>query len=155
MQGVKHLVECHCILPQYKNKVPTIYHKFVVFSTIDDSDTVVSTQVQCNNCGTIHKIIDVCRSEIVAGKDESKLVERKEDVSISLPKSLVDLFDTYQLEIADFQHARFIIENQLWDSTIVLSSEVENDVKAGKIVRFVSKESFRVEPFSSRTMFGE
>ena len=149
MQGVKHLLECHCILPQFKNRNPTIFHKFVAFSVIDDSDTVVSTQVQCNNCGTIHKIVDLCRSEIISGKDESKLVEKVEDVSVSLPKSIVDLFKTYNLEISDYQKARFILENQMWDSTILLSSETEEDSKVGKLLRFTSRDSFRVEPFST------
>ncbi len=39
-RGQKHLIECHCILPQYRRSSNTVYHKFVVFSVIDDSDTV-------------------------------------------------------------------------------------------------------------------
>lgn len=144
------MLECHCILPQYKNRVPPVFHKFVAFSVIDDSDTVVSSQVQCNNCGTIHKIIDLCRSEIIAGKDESRLVEKKEDVMISLPKSISDLFETYKLEIADYQFARFVLENSIWDSTIILSSEIEDESRVGKILRIVSRDVFRVEPFSTK-----
>ena len=36
--GVKHLIECHCILPQFKKKQPPIYHKFTVYSKFN-SDT--------------------------------------------------------------------------------------------------------------------
>jgi hypothetical protein len=148
MKGYKHLIECHCVLPQYRNKKKIIYHKFVVFSTIDNSDTVVPSYAQCNNCGTVHRIYDICKTEIISGKDESRGVESKEDVSISLPKSLVELFESYKLDVPDYQYARFILENELWNSTITLASELEGEQREGKILRFLSGEKFRVEPFT-------
>lgn len=148
--GIKHLIECHCVLPQFMGKAKTIYHKFIVFSVIDESDTVVASYEQCNNCGTIHKVYDLCRSEIIAGKDQSSNVEKINDVKISLPKSLVELFESYKLDLPDYQYARFILENEAWESTIVLDSETDNGTKNGKIVRFISSERFRVEPFLSQ-----
>ena len=41
MAGIKHLIECHCMLPQYRNKKDRQYHKFVVFSIIDNADCVI------------------------------------------------------------------------------------------------------------------
>jgi hypothetical protein len=148
MQGVKHLVECHCVLPQFRERKIPVYHKFTVFSVIDKSDTVIPTYAQCNNCGTVHKIYDVCKSEIIAGKDESAVVEKKSDISVSLPSSLVELFESYGLETPDYQYARFIIENKMWDTIIVLTAENEGEARSGKILRFVSDEKFRVEPFT-------
>jgi hypothetical protein len=147
MQGYKHLIECHCVLLQYRDRKDPIYHKFVVFSAVDDTDTVIPAYAQCNNCGTVHKIYDICKSEIIAGKDESSSTEKKEDVCISLPKSLVELFESYNLEVANYQYARFILENKIWDSTIILTSELDGEQHAGKILRFLSAEKFRVEPF--------
>ena len=60
MRGQKHLIECHCILPQYRRALNTVYHKFVVFSEIDDSDTVVPKFAQCNNCGVIGHLAGQC-----------------------------------------------------------------------------------------------
>ena len=148
--GIKHLVECHCVLPQFVGRAKPVYHKFVVFSVVDDSDTVIATYEQCNNCGTIHKVYDICRSEIIAGKEQSANVESIKDVKISLPKSLVELFESYKLELPDYQYARFILENELWNSTITLDSETNDGVKNGKIVRFISADRFRVEPFTSQ-----
>tara|TARA_R110000803_G_scaffold106580_3_gene174672 strand:- start:611 stop:1072 length:462 start_codon:yes stop_codon:yes gene_type:complete len=148
MQGYKHLIECHCVLPQFRNKIDVVYHKFTAFSIIDDNDTVVSSLAQCNSCGTIHKIIDICKSEIMTGKDESRAVELKEDISMSLPSSLVELFANYKLDLPDYQHARFILENKMWDATIVLTVDAEGDQQEGKVLRFISEERFRVEPFS-------
>lgn len=148
MKGTKHLVECHCILPQFRDKKDPVYHQFVVFSEIDNSDTVIASNAQCNNCGTMHKIYGICKSEIVAGKDESASVESIRDVSMSLPNSLVELFGEYNLELPDYQLARYIMENKLWDSTVILSKEQEEEQTNGKILRFLGPERFRVESFS-------
>ena len=115
---------------------------------MDDSDTVVPTCAQCNNCGTVHQIYDICKSEICPGKDESRSVEKREDVCISLPTSLVELFESYSLEVVDYQYARFVLENKRWGTTIILSSESSGEKKEGKILRFLSEEKFRVEPFT-------
>ena len=147
--GYKHLVECHCVLPQFRHKKTVTYHKFAVFSVADESDTVSPHLAQCNNCGTVHRVFDVCKSEILAGKDESRAVEKKEDVCLSLPSALVELFASYRLELPDYQFARFILENEKWDSMIVLTSEHTVTAREGELVRFVSQDKFRVEPFSS------
>ena len=150
MKGLKHLVECHCILPQYRDRDKPVYHRFVAFSEIDDSDTVVTSYAQCNNCGTVHKVLDICKSEIIAGKDESATVERIQDVAMSLPPSLTELFESYSLELPDYQYARFILDNQVWGTTMTLSKETEDGVTNGKCLKFVSIDKFRVEQFSMK-----
>ena len=154
-QGYKHLIECHCVLPQFRHKKSVVYHKFAVFSILDESDVIIPSLAQCNNCGTIHKIVDICKSELVPGKDESRAIEKKEDISMSLPSSLVELFSSYQLEIPDYQLARFILENEKWDSTILLSAEDVGSRRDGKVLRFLSSDKFRVEPFSRNEVFDD
>jgi len=73
--GVKHLVQCRCVLPQYKSALTPVYHQFVVFSVIDETDSVISKIVQCNNCGILHRIFEVGKSEILSGKEELKSLE--------------------------------------------------------------------------------
>ncbi len=152
MNGTKHIIECHCILPQYRERKSPVYHKFVAFSEIDKSDTVIPSYVQCNNCGTVHRVYDICKSEIIAGKDESATVEKISDVSLSLPTSLKELFESYSLGLADYMLARHIIENKKWDSTIVLSKETEGQATTGKILRFIDIDRFRVESFSRKEL---
>jgi|TARA_Y100000034_G_C6905743_1_gene420204 hypothetical protein len=93
-------------------------------------------------------VFDICKSEILSGKDESRAVEKKEDVMLSLPSSLSELFASYGLDLPDYQMARFIMENKKWNDTIVLTSESESGNCEGKVLRFISEEKFRVEPFS-------
>ena len=61
--GVKHLVQCNCMLPQLKSK--SILHKFLVFSIVDDNNKVQVKFAQCNNCNVIHKVTEVCKSTIL------------------------------------------------------------------------------------------
>ena len=148
MNGTKHIVECHCILPQYRDRKDPVYHKFVVFSELDDSDTVIPNHAQCNNCGTVHKIYDICKSEIITGKEESAIVEKIKDVAISLPTQIVELLESYSLDLCDYQVARFILENKKWDQVLTLGSESEGEQTTGKILRFLGPDRFRVESFS-------
>lgn len=152
MEGYKHLIECHCVLPQFRQLEKPIFHKFVVFSTLDDEGNVLPKMAQCNNCSAVHKIVDICKSEIAIGKDETRSVLTKSDISRSLPKSLVDLFEEHELGVADYEFAKFIIENEKWGSVIILSKEAEGDGYAGKTLNFVGPEKFRIEPFFATDM---
>lgn len=150
MKGIKHLVQCHCILPQYRNKKDPIFHKFPVFSVIDESDTVILKYAECNNCGAAHKVYDICKSEIMTGRDEVTSQLSIQDFKYSLPGDLFELLVHYKKEIPDFEMSQFIIDNEKWDSTIVLSREEMDDHTQGKMLRFIAKEKFRIESYTHK-----
>ena len=150
MEGTKHIIECNCVLPQYRKSENPVFHKFVAFSVIDDSGTVVPKTVQCENCGTIHKIYDLCRSEIIPGKDETKSVITKNDIVVSLPDQLVKIFEDHNLGIADYEAAKFYLENEKWGSIIILSKEIEGGGYSGKTLTFVSPGKFKIDPYFYR-----
>ena len=150
MKGIKHLVQCHCILPQYKNSKNPVFHKFTVFSILDESDTVLVKYAECNNCGSVHKVYDVCKSEIVPGKEDSRSVLKKEDFRFSLPDSLFELLGQYEKEICDYEFSQFIIDNEVWDSTITLTREELEDHVQGKLLRFLESEKFRIESYTHK-----
>ena len=149
---MKHLIQCHCVLPQYKNSMDPVFHQFSVFSIIEnDSDTVVPKFAECNNCGAAHKIIDICKSEILTGKDEVRTQMSIEDIQYSLPSSLFELLISYNRDLPDFEHAQFIIENEQWNRHIVLTREELDDYVQGKLVRFIAADKFRVESYTSKS----
>ena len=80
MRGVKHLIQCHCMLPQFRNMKEPIFHKFPVFSVIDNSDITIEKFSICNNCAALHKVVDICKSEIVIGADDRNVARTIEDV---------------------------------------------------------------------------
>ena len=146
--GIKHLIQCHCMLPQYKNAPEPVFHQFMVFSILDeDSDTVEVKFASCNNCGAVHKIVDICKSEILTGRDEVPTQMSIEDFKFSLPADLYELLVTYNKEIADFEHAQFLLEHEKWNKHIILNREELDDCIQGKLVKFIASDRFRIESY--------
>lgn len=150
---LRHLIECHCILPQYRGHSDAVYHKFVVFTEIDGDDNVIVKHAQCNNCGVIHRIIDVGRSEIIPGKEASASLVNVSDVKLSLPQSVVSVLETYACDVSVWEEAAWIIEHSDWGSCVILSSEEKSGVVEGKYLKFIGHSSVKIEPFSNKFLF--
>lgn len=147
LQGVKHLIQCHCILPQFKGAADPVFHKFVVFSVIDDSDTVQPKFAQCNNCGIVHKITDVCKSELT-NKEDAKFLPNIDDIKFSIPSDLSRLLESYNSDIATWEQAEWIYLTKSWDQWITLARDESDDGEIhGKRLIFTSDGKFRIEAF--------
>lgn len=146
-EGYKHLIECHCVLPQFKNSKEQIFHKFVVFSIIED-DEVQQKFAQCNNCGVIHKVIDICKSEISAGKDDARFLTNFDDIKLSLPKNVVSILEKNECDIATWEQAEWIYLQERWGDSVIISknSSIDDEVH-GKKLRFISKDKLKIEAF--------
>ena len=147
LSGIKHLIECHCILPQYRGRKETVFHKFVVFSIVDASDTCVPKYVQCNNCSAVHKVYDICKSEIIPGRDELKTVVSIEEVKFGMNSDVRDLLDSYSCDIATWEMAKFILDNEKWGSSLVITQDTINENIQGKFLVFHAKDKFQIENF--------
>ena len=155
MNGIKHLIECHCVLPLYRNRDNPVYHKFIVFSVIDDSDTVVPKYSQCNNCGVIHKVIDLCRSEVLAGRDELRSVISIDDLRVMIPEDIVRVLDSYTCDLATWENVLFILQNKKWGSAVIMVREELEKETHGKRLIFTGPGSTQIEPFITRSTVGE
>lgn len=147
MEGVKHLVDCNCILPQMRGKNPPLFHSFVVFSTILDDGSIVEKHAQCNNCGIIHRVYDIRKSELLK-KEQHASVQTIEDVSLSLPTELSSILLSYKCDIASWEHAQFIFENEKWGDFIVISREFEDGITNGKRLVIAGQKKFKIEPIT-------
>ena len=114
---------------------------------IDESDTVVPKYAQCNNCGTIHKVYDICKSEIITGKDEMKSTSKIEDFKFRLPNDLVNLLVNYNCEISIWGNVYFAFSNEKWGTKIILTRESINDETFGKVLNIKNERQFLVEDF--------
>lgn len=146
MEGIKHLVSCHCMLPQYANRKNPLFHKFIVFSEIDDNDAVVPKIVSCNNCGAVHKITEIGKSEISIDRNINSQMT-KEDIASCLPDNLTKILDSYKVDLSTWEEAKFYIDNQKWGSTIVLVKDEEKGIVQGKVLHVLGSTSFRIETF--------
>lgn len=154
MEGVKHLVECQCVLPQFRNKTPVVYHKFVVFSIINDSNSVLQSVAKCNNCGILHRVFEIGKSEILMGdEDGAGSILSKEDMRLMIPSSISQVLDSYSADIPTWQQCLFLIENEKWDVPIVISKEQneDNGTVKGKIMKIGAGGRIKLETFVDQT----
>jgi hypothetical protein len=147
-QGMMHLIECTCILPQYLQSKNPIFHKFVVFSIVDACGDVEQKYVTCNNCGVVHRVYDICKSDVSHGRDTLRGAITIDEIRCTLPPRLTTLLESNECELPAWEHAKFIIDEQRWGQRVILTSEVIDGMRAGKFVIIQSPESFGVAQYS-------
>ena len=152
MRGVKHIIECRCILPTLKNRIDPPLHKFIVFSVINDNDAINEKYSQCNNCGIVHKIIDLCQSEIIHSREDLKSALTIEDIKFTLPESVTNILEIYDCDLATYEHVKFMYDFNVKDEFTILTKEMDETGTRieGKVLRYKEGKTFSIEPFSSQ-----
>lgn len=153
MRGLKHLVNCRCVLHQFKSRKNPPSHAFVVFSVIEEDNRVQPKYAQCNNCGIIHKVVDICKSEILEDKEQMKSILSIEDVKCSLPPNFVNVLESNSADLATWENVQFLLQNKEWGSSVVLTSELNDDTRTGKILIVLGESLLKVELFSREESF--
>jgi len=151
IHGQKHLIKCRCVLPQFKRLENPPVHQFIVFSVIQEDETVKTRYSQCNNCGVVHKIIDVCKSEIVSGKENMNSLIKIEDIKPSLHPNFVGILESSQADLATWESVQFIVENKQWGQFVVLTHDSEGEEIHGKYIRILGESICKVETFMRST----
>ena len=144
MPGIKHLIECHCVLPLFKSSQKIIYHKFPVYSKITASGMLVEKLVKCNNCEAAHLINEVCKSEIQPGKDQTEVVVSKEDISYMLDDKLVKLLEKTNSDISTWEHVLDVVEEERWGENIIIKREIIDDKEHVKVLTFSATNKFKL-----------
>jgi len=147
VKSIKHTIQCHCILPQYRNREEPVFHQFIAFGVIDDSDTLISKYVNCNHCSAVHRIFDVCKSEIVVGKEDINSTVSIDDVSLMIPKDIVSVLEAYDCDLPEYEHALFIYQNKLFNESIILTRDSMESEVIGKRLTFTKMGSASIESF--------
>ena len=145
MKGVKHLVQCHCVLPQFRGSDPPVFHKFVVFSVINDEDAVVEKVAKCPNCDALHSVTEIGKSEIARGRDGSSSAMDIEDIKSQLPTSLATILDRHKVDDATYEQALFYVNTYNTDEPIVLAKERLDESTSVKALWLRPDRSFRIE----------
>ena len=133
MSYIKHLVECQCTLRLYKNRSKQIYHKFPVFSLIEEDDSVKEKYVICNNCDIVHRVYEVNKSEIKWGNEGLKsLVTTKEDLKFNFESQgltdLVTILNANMIDISEWEYIDYILENNIDGQVVLEKNEMDNNI---------------------------
>lgn len=144
MKSVRHLIQCRCFLQQFKKTGR--FHQFSVFSLIDDDDVVKPKFVQCPNCGIIHRVFEIGKSEILNGREYMNSIVSLDDIKLSLGPRITSVMEKHEIDdVSAWEEVKHIIDNQLWGSFIVLSKEHHNDEMNIKLLKIVNNDSFVVD----------
>jgi hypothetical protein len=141
-------------MQQFKRIKNAPSHQFVVFSVIDDDNKAIPKFAQCNNCGVIHKVIDVGKSEIMVGKEHMSSIVSISDMRMALPEKLVGLLEANSCDLPTWESVSFIIEHKRWGDIVVLASDSEAGLRQGKFVKIIGESLFKVESFAREEIVG-
>lgn len=114
-----------------RGKTPPVFHSFVVFSIENDEGQILEKFAQCNNCGIIHRVYDVCKSELIK-REQHPMIQTFSDISLSIPSELSSILTTYKCDIATWEHVQFIYSNEKWGEFTIVSREYDDGVTNGK-----------------------
>lgn len=153
--GQKHLIKCRCVLPQFKNSIDPEKkrHRFVVFSEVVD-DVVKQKYAQCNNCGLIHKITDICTSEIMPGKEAMSSILTLDDIKASMNANLASILERHECDLPTWEHAQYILENKRWGDFVILANDVDEDNRTVKYIRVLGENLYKVDSHIRRETIG-
>ena len=146
--GVKHLIECHCTLKIYeknKNIQDHLYHKFCVYSNVDDTGKIIEKIAKCNNCSTLHRVYDYCKSELIEpGKDENITAINIDDIKLQLSDKLNKILDQYNVDISTWEQTLDIIDKEAWNQYVVLSREVIDQKYHVKVLQILGESKVKI-----------
>lgn len=144
---VKHLIECKCILPQFRKMPIPPFHKFVVFSELEEETAdLKQSWVQCPSCNAVHRVYEVGLSEIL-NKDEMRSLPTIEDIRMELPDKMCGLLDRHDCDLHIWQEVKFIMEHKLWGRPVILAKEYDGPRVVGKYVVILAREIYKLENF--------
>ena len=143
--GVKHLIECHCTLKIYEGREDHIFHKFPVYTVFDSNKKPLEKICQCNNCGTLHKVYDICKSEIIrSGKDKDMSSVSIEDIALQISEKISNVLRRYDCDMATWESVLDIIENEAWSYPVILSREIIEGNYHVKVLDILSENKFKI-----------
>jgi len=146
MSGLKHLIECHCYLAIYKTSDGYVTnHKFPVYSKFDKNGNVVEKFAKCNNCDTLHRVFDICRSDIVGGKDQSEVTVGIDDISLMLSDKIVNVLTKSECDLATWEHVLDIIEEERWGEISVIKRDVLGEKQQVKFIQILSENKIKIK----------
>lgn len=156
MSGQRHLIECHCVLPLYKHKQNPVYHKFAVYSLINDkTGKVIPKYVNCNNCGVTHFVDEFCKSQIKLGKEDIKSIRSIKDIAMSIPDKVLKILEEYNSTVDIYEEVEHVIDNLEFPRNIVIKREIIEDNYHLKILQILSGIKFKIiSEVVDNTIFG-
>jgi len=144
MKGIKHLIQCHCVLPQFRKREEKVFHKIEVFSVLEDEDSIKEKFVVCDNCGVVHKVFDFCRSEIQTNHESITSVRTIPEIKMSLDQNVCDLLEKNNCHVSTWENVEFIIDNDIFDFPVTINRETVKGKTNVKLLSLKKNGKFKI-----------
>ena len=144
MTGIKHLIQCHCVLPQFRKAENKVFHKIEVFSVSIEEDTIKEKFVICDNCGVVHKVHDLCRSEIQTRHESITSVRTIPEIKMSLDENVCELLEKNNCHVSTWENVEFVIDNNLVEIPVIINRETVRGKTNVKILQLKSNGKFKI-----------
>jgi hypothetical protein len=123
-----------------------VFHKFVVYSKFKEDNIIEEKLVRCNNCDAVHRVIDLCRSEIVIKIEETDTILDEEEIKLALSDKIIGILEKNNSDIATYESIDHIINENAWGSQVVISRQtVGNEKTHIKILEINGENKFRLK----------
>ena len=126
MPGTKHLIQCHCMLPQYRKMAEPVFHKFVVYSKVSEKD-------------------EICKSEIVTKIEDTDVIIDEEEIKLGLPDKVVKILEKNNSDLATYEAIDHIFEEEIWDTEVVVARQTQGEKINLEILHIKSESRFRLK----------
>ena len=93
----------------------------------------------------MHKVVEVCKSELIPGGDQKNVTIEKDDIELMLPDKISNVLKKYDCDISVWEHALDIYENKAWGSSLVLKREIIEENEHLKILIFNENERLKIQ----------
>ena len=67
-----------------------------------------------------------------------------------LPESLKNILNSYNCDVADWEHVLFVLQNNKFPEDIIIDRKIENDVVSGKVLLITGHGKYKIQPFSRK-----
>lgn len=129
----KHLIECQCSLSIFKNKTKPVYHQIPVATFYDEKETALEKYIICDNCGVVHRVYEVFKSEIKWGMENlESLVNNKEDIIQNLiflgHEKIIEILEKEKAFLADWEIVEYLLESEKSGNIVLQKKETDNNI---------------------------
>jgi len=121
------------------------HYAFPVLSKISKNGQVNDKNVKCPNCGRMHCVYEIGRSNVISGGSYREL----DDVKRTLPDDLVKALDEHGCDYITYEECELAIKKRVKNNRkIILTREYSDGEITGKCVLIKKNGDFLLESYS-------
>lgn len=148
-QILKHTLQCKCFAASEMDKETPQFYEFIAISEVDENGDVVPRTIPCDNCGRLHEVYEICKSNVIDGTDSPIGILSMEEIEMSIPEKLQKLLKDNKCPKHTWEEASLILEKELWGSSIILNRDIQNNKVFCKTLKILGVTFYRIDNSTS------